>query len=215
MLMNDVIDQIAIEAEQDSYRFKSVLRLYGGPHGFNLLRSEADLSLEQINELNQEILGRAELPSPRLSIAEINSILSDYPCKLPSEFYELYQRGNGVLPIGVGEKDWNCYDNYFLFPFLQTEIDWLPLHRSMEVYKTFRGYKLEPNIFPLMGFERWVWAIAGNETQQPTSPVFRFHSNDISCNRFRVRIVWNSLTEMIANRCSEAFSDISESGLPL
>jgi hypothetical protein len=215
VLMNDVIDQIAIEAEQGSRRTKSLLRLYSGINGFNLLGSEEELSLEQISELNQEIVVRAELPSPRLSMDDISSILSDYPYKLPSELYELYQRGNGVLPIGVGEKDWNCYDNYFLFPFSQTEIDWLPLHRSMEVYKTFRGYKLQPKIFPLMGFERWVWAVAGKDTQQPNSPVFRFHSDDISSNDFRVKIVWNSLTEMIANKCSEAFLDISERRLPL
>lgn len=210
MSMNDVIDEIAIAVEQNPHLHNNILWLYSKVNGYNLLKpgeeKQAELSSERIYELNQEIRVRGSLSSPRLSIAEINAILSDYPYKLPVEFYELYQRGNGVLPIGLGDKDWNCYSNYFPFP--NSDIVWQPLHESMETYKDIlKGvndgwYKVQPNIFPLMRFERWIWAIAGSETQQPTSPVFRFHGDDMFRENFTMKIVWNSLTAMIAGGCS-------------
>jgi hypothetical protein len=49
-----------------------------------------------------------------------------------------------------------------------------------------------------MSFERWIWAIAGSETQQPTSPVFRFHGEDIGHKDFKMKIAWSSLAEMIS-----------------
>jgi hypothetical protein len=208
MSMNDIIDKIAIEAAQNPRN--NLIELYGHPYGHNLLKLEEiknGLSLERILELNQEIIVREKLPLPRLNINEIDTILADYPYKLSLEFYDLYQRGNGVLPIGLGNKDWNCYYNYFLFP--GTEIVWMPLHESMKTYKhILKGindgsYKVEANIFPLMDFERQIWAIAGNEIQQITSPVFRFHGDDMSHNKFRMTVAWNSLSEMIADHCIE------------
>jgi hypothetical protein len=208
MSMNEVIDKIAIEAAQNPCN--NLIEFYGHPYGYNLLKPEEienGLSLERILELNQEIIVRGKLPLPRLNVSEIDAILSDYPYKLPLEFYDLYQRGNGVLPIGLGDKDWNSYYNYFLFP--GTDIIWKPLHESMETYNhILKGindgcYKVEANIFPLMEFERQVWAIAGNEIQQPTSPVFRFYGDDMSHNKFRMTMAWNSLSEMIADHCTE------------
>ncbi len=110
MSMNDVIDQIAIAAEQKSQdNF-----LWGMSKFSGLLTSEEtrpeDLSPERIQELDQRIRELGHLPPPRLTFDEIHDILSDYPYKLPVEFYDLYQRGNGVLPIGVGDKDWDCYN---------------------------------------------------------------------------------------------------------
>jgi hypothetical protein len=208
MSMKEVIDKIAIEAAQNPR--DNVLEIYSHPYGYNLLKPEEienGLSSKRIPELNQEIIVRGKLPSPRLTVNEINTILSDYPYKLPLEFYDLYQRGNGVLPIGLGDKNWNCYYNYFLFP--GTDIGWKPLHKSMETYKHILGginsgfYKVEPNIVPLMEFERQIWAIVGNEIQQPTSPVFRFYGDDMSHNKFKMTMAWNSLSEMIADHCTE------------
>ncbi|BAY13376.1 SMI1/KNR4 family protein [Calothrix sp. NIES-2098] len=207
MSMNDVIDRIAIEAEQNPS--DNVVEYYCDPYAYNLLKPEEiknGLSPERISELNQEIILRQHLPSPRLTVDEIDAILSDYPYKLPVEFYDLYQRGNGVLPIGLGDKDWDCYYNYFYFP--DPEICLFSLGGAMSFYNLLNSFdryraKVEPNIFPLIQAEVGIWAIAGSETQQPTSPVFRFHEEDLSVKNFKIRIVWNSLTEMISDRCSE------------
>jgi hypothetical protein len=208
MSMNEVIDKIAIEAAQNPRN--NMLESYSSPYGYNLLKPEEienGLSSDRIPELNQEIISRGKLPPPRLTVNEIDTILSDYLYELPLEFYDLYQRGNGVLPIGLGNKDWNCYYNYFLFP--GTDIVWKALHESMETYKhILKGindgwYKVEANIFPLMEFERQIWAIVGNEVRQPTSPVFRFYGDDMSHNKFRMTMAWNSLSEMIADHCTE------------
>ena len=200
MSMNEVIDRFAAGAAKNPRN--NVLELYSFPHDYGVL-DEKD-----IESLNKTIVKAHRLAPPKLSISEIDSALSDYPYKLPMEFYELYQRGNGFLPIGLGDKDWNCYYNYFVFPS-GSDIHWHQLHESMEYYRYFRqgvidySYKIEPNIFPLMTFERWVWAIAGNEVQKETSPVFHFHGDDISHDSFMMTVEWSSLTEMIADHCSK------------
>jgi hypothetical protein len=212
MLMNDVIDRIALVAEQN-FR-DNVVEYYCYPDGYNLLKPEEiknGLSLERVSELNQEIILRQHLPSPRLTIEEIDAILSDYPFKLPVEFYDLYQRGNGVLPIGLGDKDWNCYYNYFYFP--DPEMCLLSLGGAMKLYGYLFKYfneglsKVEPNIFPLIETEFGIWAIAGSNIQQHTSAVFYFHADDISHKIFQMRLVWNNLTEMISDRCSDGSLD--------
>jgi hypothetical protein len=208
MLMNDAINQIAIEA--DKRRYGSYLSLCIGPYGYNLLKpeeKEEKLSPERFRELDQQIRTKGRLSTPRLSIDEINTILADYPYKLPIEFYDLYQRGNGVMPIGLGDKDWDCYNNYFQFPFI--EMHWKQLHESMDLYRYIleeinKGwFKVEPTIFPLMEFERRVFAIVGSDIQQPTSPVFSVYAEDMEHNKDCMTILWNSLTEMIIDGCSK------------
>jgi hypothetical protein len=56
-----------------------------------------------------------------------------------------------------------------------------------------------------MYFERWIWAITGSDTMQSTSPVFRFHIDDVSNKNFKIDIACNSLTEMINSMCRDDF----------
>jgi hypothetical protein len=135
MLMNDVIDRIAITAEKNPRN--NVLIGYCGKYGDNLLTPEeerTELSSQRIYELNQALYTKGELHPPRLSVDEINFILSDYPYQLSFEFYELYQRGNGFVPIGLGEKDWSCYFNYTRLPGT-SDLSWYPLHEAMSYYE--------------------------------------------------------------------------------
>lgn len=218
MQMNDAIDQIAKLAEQKPR--DNFLESYCDQYAFNLLKPEESkngISPERIRELNQELIVRLHLPSPRLTVDEIDEILLDYPYKLPVELYELYQRGNGVLPIGLGDKDWNCYYNYFEFPNPESSL--LCLDGAMGFYKFFNNSdiyqpEVEPNIFPklfpLIQAEFGIWAIAGSETQQSTSPVFRFHEEDLSMKGLKLNIAWSSLTEMIADGFSEPSMDVGE-----
>lgn len=101
MSINDVIDQIAITAEQKAqYTFLWLMSKFSGLLTPEETRPE-DLSPERIQELDQRIRELGHLPPPRLTLDEINDILTDYPYQLPVEFNDLYQRGNGVLPLGV------------------------------------------------------------------------------------------------------------------
>jgi hypothetical protein len=209
MSMNDVIDRIAIAAEKNPR--SNVLIGYCGRYGDNLLTPEEErtgLSSQRNYELNQELYKKGQLHQPRLSVDEINIILSDYPYQLPIEFYELYQRGNGFVPIGLGDKDWSCYYNYTKLPGT-SDISWSPLHEAMSYYKDFHqrytNGKLDPKTFPVMSFERWFWTATGGETQQSTSPVFRFHMDDVSNKDFKIDIAFNSLTEMIDNMRRDDF----------
>jgi hypothetical protein len=199
--MNDVIDRIAVAAEKNPRN--NVLMAYCGRYGDNLLTLEeerAGLYSQRIYELNQSLHAKGQLHPPRLSVDEINVILSDYPYQLPIEFYELYQRGNGFVPIGLGDKEWNCYYNYTMLPGTG-DLSWSPLHEAILYCKQFHQMStesnLDPKIFPMISFERWFWAITGSETQQCTSPVFRFHMDDISDKNFKVDTACNNLTEMI------------------
>ncbi|MBW4523431.1 MAG: hypothetical protein KME16_27645 [Scytolyngbya sp. HA4215-MV1] len=198
MSMNDVIDQIAIAAEQKSQNnLLWVMSRFSGLLTPEETRPE-DLSPERIQELDQRIRELGHLPPPRLTFDEINGILSDYPYKLSVEFYDLYQRGNGVLPIGVGDTDWDCYVNYF--HFLDGDISWEPLQNAMEYYRELVNYQLnmQPKAFPFMAFEHTVWVVVGSDIQQLTSPVFTFTDSDNESWKNPMRMVWNSLTEMFS-----------------
>jgi hypothetical protein len=207
--MNDVIDRIAITAEKNPRN--NVLFGYCGRYGENLLTPEEErtgLSSQRIYELNQVLYTKVQLHPPRLSIDEINFIILDYPYQLSIEFYELYQRGNGFVPIGLGKKDWSCYFNYTILPGT-SDLSWYPLHEAMSYYKELHRWhsngELDPKIFPLMYFERWTWAITGSDTMQSTSPIFRFHIDDISDKNFKIYTACNSLTEMINSMCRDDF----------
>jgi hypothetical protein len=209
MSMNDLIDRIAITAQKSPRN--NVLIGYCGRYGDNLLTPEEErtgLSSQRISELNQALYTKGQLDPPRLSVDEINVILSDYPYQLPIEFYELYQRGNGYVPIGLGEKDWRCYFNYTMLPGT-SDILWHPLHEAMSYYKElhqmYTNSNLDPKIFPLMSFERRLWAITGSDTPQSTSPIFCFHSDDVDSKNFNMNTACNSLTEMINSMCRDDF----------
>ncbi len=167
MSMNDVINRIAIAAEKNPRN--NVLFGYCGKYGDNLLTPEEErtgLSLERINELNQKLYAKGQLHPPRLSVDEINVILSDYPYQLPVEFHKLYQRGNGFVPIGLGDKDWSCYYNYTRLPGT-SDLSWSPLEESISFYDELHRHhytddELDPKILPLMSFERWLWSITGS-----------------------------------------------------
>ena len=207
--MNNVIDRIAIAADENPRN--NMLMGYCGRYGDNLLTAEEErtgLSSQRIYQLDRELHAKGQLHTPRLSVDEINLILSDYPYQLPIEFCELYQRGNGFVPIGLGDKDWNCYYNYTMLPGT-SDLSWSPLHEAMAYYKKLHQMhdndELDPKIFPMMSFERWLWTITGSETQQSTSPVFRFHLNDICSKNFKMDIACNNLTEMINNMSHDDF----------
>ncbi|BAY08544.1 hypothetical protein [Calothrix sp. NIES-2098] len=162
-------------------------------NGLSIKDYKKQLSSE---ELQQVVL---DCYSPRLSLEQIKAITKDYPFELPIEIYDLYQRGNGCLPIGLDEpaKDWNCLDNYTDFSFRDVN-SFLTLEEAIRLYQNFVDYRenygknIDPRWFPIYCFEDWILAVIGSENQQETSPVISFYDSD-----FIPEIEWPSLTNML------------------
>jgi hypothetical protein len=136
---------------------------------------------------------------PRLSIQQITEITQEYPFHLPTEVLELYQMGNGCLPIGFESyKDWNSLENYFMFPNLHMA-QFLPLRDAMyfweQDFKPGHIESVNPKIFPIIsGFERRFWAITGSNLQCTTSPIF-FYFCDF--RQSITKLEWPSLTNLL------------------
>lgn len=149
------------------------------------------LSLETL----QEILSGSY--APRLNLEQIEEITQDYPFALPVELCDLYQRGNGCLPIGLDDatKDWTSFDNYVNFPF-DGNYSFLPLQEAMRLYQAFTKSSnygdIDPRWFPISYFDDRILAVIGSEHQQETSPVIGFYDSD-----FTPKTKWSSLTNML------------------
>lgn len=177
--------------------------------GYNPKRSTKELSAEEISR----IVPIDFIPA-KLSFEQIQQTTADFPFHLSLEFYQLYQEGNGCLPIELGEKDWLSFDNYFPFPDLDRPF--YPLREAMEIYQDLeRGrqdrdinhrqkYHIYPRLFPISGFERRVSAVCGHEKQQESSPVFTFYSDSFG----EPQIECSSLANMML-----AWVEVKERGL--
>lgn len=224
MSMNRVIDNIALIAEENNYPSSLQGYLYCGFP--SLLEEWKKMSLDSIviDEKTGLVLVRSPekikqvdrlmydggFPPPKLSIEQIKKITANYPFQLPLEVIQLYRRGNGMLPIGLGDKDWQSFNNYFLFP--GTDIVLNRLCEAMDEYEFYLNAIANSSkkindivqyLFPIMSFEEMTWAVIGSEQQQDTSPVFFYYSEDIDSERFKPEIVWPSLTEMFKNNDKE------------
>ena len=146
--MTDAIDKISICAEQKQYK-----------------------SLHFLEKV-ESIKAKTKL---RFSSQEIDNIVKEYPFKLPVEFYELYQRGNGInLPIGLN-RNYNYFSNYFAY--LGQFTTWFPLEEAIDLYQNLansyiKNGKLDSNIFPIFNNEICTYVVRGNKKQQSTSPIF-------------------------------------------
>lgn len=169
---------------------------YAPSFGSNPKITTKDLTPEQIKELE---LSAGDYPR-RLSVQQIKETVRDYPFQLPIELYELYQKGNGCLPIGLGkEKNWDSLDNYFEFPVCSNPDERLyPLEEAMERYRFLVAYReeynhnIDPSLFPISEFECRMHVVIGSEKQQETSPVFSFYPDSS-----KPRMEWPSLTNMM------------------
>ena len=132
-------------------------------------------SQDRIKELNQYMYDKGNHP-PKLSPAQIQEIIADYPFELPMEFYKLYQRANGIFPIGIESKDWDSFNNYFILNITGWEESLLNLQSALYRYQGFSNYKIDPHLFPIMSFENDViWAVMGSEEQKDISPIVSVH----------------------------------------
>lgn len=167
--------------------------LNAGKTGVSIKEAKNTLSDETLQKLVSDFY------PARLTIDEIKSITKDYPFQLPIEIYDLYQRGNGCLPIGLDDslKDWSYFDNYTSFSFWGDH-SFLRLQEAMSAYNNFAdcrknyGYDIDPRWFPISYFEDSVLAVIGSEEQQEVSDVISFYDSDCIPT-----VEWPSITNML------------------
>ena len=213
--MTEAIDRIATCAEQRKFRsfFRSwrwiICSENDSLYGSDTINTTIDLTPKQIKEIE---LASGGCPS-KLSPNQIKEITKHYPFQLPIEFYELYQRGNGCLPIGKDcEKDWNPLDNYFTFP--DGDKPFYPIQKALERYQALTNHResyggnIEPRWFPISEFEDWMQVIIGSEEQQETSPVLYFGTDGF--NGFKAKVEWPSLTNMLLAWAEVIERDLNE-----
>lgn len=158
---------------------------------------------------------------PRLSLTQMQELTQNYPFYLPSELYELYQRGNGCLPIGLdSNKDWDSFNSYFQFeppfsdnvflPFAQAinydspSSSWWKKNKGILQFTPSAEKTLEEKltcsldwedigerVFPVSITEKGLYFVLGSERQQETSPVLFLYADLV------VSIKWSSLTRML------------------
>lgn len=196
------IDRIAIYEERKEFRnsvYDSALWMWSQTKGYKLQGKTAQelIDLEKQFELESDLY--LSNSPPTLTVEEIKEITKDYPFELPVEMYELYQRGDGLLPIGLNhpqENGMNIYKYYFYFP--DEEIPLMSLGESMRMYQVFNEYRenyqydIDPKWFPISIFEDMLLAVVGNEEQQKHSPLIRFFDSE-----FIPKIEWLSLSDML------------------
>ncbi len=120
--ITEAINRIAIYEERKKFInsvYDSALWMWSQTKGYKLQGQTA----QELIDLGTEFASESDLylPSspPTLTVEEIKEITKDYPFELPVEIYELYQRGDGLLPIGLNhpqQNGINIYKYYFTFP---------------------------------------------------------------------------------------------------
>jgi hypothetical protein len=139
---------------------------------------------------------------PRLSSEQIDELTMDLPFQLPLELYELYQRGNGCLPIGLGVKDWDNPENYCMFqPYGEGSLDSLE-----ESIQWLDDDLIRLKLLPIAYHEEKIYAVQCSETRQYDAPVLRSYiGNDYYVD---ASLEWSNLTDPIL-----AFSEMVEQDL--
>ncbi|WP_144405721.1 SMI1/KNR4 family protein [Aliterella atlantica] len=191
-----VIDRIAVYYA----RLQPTTTLDTKVYEWLLCNGYKDIQISQVRDYRQKISPdlQAILSNsypPRLNLEQIKAITQDYPFELPVELCDLYQRGNGCLPIGLDDaaKDWTSFDNYVNFPF-DGNYSFLPLQEAMRLYQAFTKSSddIDPRWFPISYFDDRILSVIGSEQQQETSPVIGFYDSD-----FTPKTKWSSLTNML------------------
>ncbi|PSF37587.1 hypothetical protein C7H19_08490 [Aphanothece hegewaldii CCALA 016] len=133
---------------------------------------------------------------PRLTSEQIKKIVESYRFKLPKEIYDLYQIGNGCLPIGTSEKeDWNSIYNYFNFPSSENKL-WT-LKKAMDAYCSFM-IDFNPRLLPICAYgDDSVLLVMGSSEPQETSPLVRTYDHCLDDDLSKMEVVWPSLTNMM------------------
>ncbi len=190
----DAIKRIAVIAKQ-----RNVVNLPGDfvsshpPYPTYKSVMSAELSPENSKLIDEFFDGY----QPRLTLKQIEEIVEPYLFKLPQEIYDLYQIGNGCLPIGISEEeDWNSIYNYFNFFSLENKL-WT-LENAISAYCDLLIDR-NPRLLPICAYEdESVLCVMGSSEPQETSPlVWTYYDSGLDDDPCNMEIVWSNLSNMM------------------
>lgn len=206
-LIAEAIKRISIVAEQNNHRNLPGSIMYERdtsnpsiPHNIiqrryyseNGCLQPQDLTQEELEIINESFRGYL----PRLTQEQIKELTKQYRFKLPQEFYDLYQIGNGCLPIGISpENNWDSIYNYFYFPNINSSL-W-NIHNIMNFYKSSL-INCNPQLLCICSYgDESGLFLVGNETEQETGAVVWTYGADMNDDITNMEVLWSSLTNMI------------------
>ncbi|MEL7077167.1 MAG: SMI1/KNR4 family protein [Cyanobacteria bacterium J06582_2] len=187
-LIAEAIKRISIVAEQNNHRNLPGSIMYERdtsnpsiPHNIIQRRYYSENRCLQPQDLTQE---------------QIKELTKQYRFKLPQEFYDLYQIGNGCLPIGISpENNWDSIYNYFYFPNINSSL-W-NIHNIMNFYKSSL-INCNPQLLCICSYgDESGLFLVGNETEQETGAVVWTYGADMNDDITNMEVLWSSLTNMI------------------
>ena len=200
----EAIKRIANTAKQKNnyYNLPATLLGYFPPYKSVSNATPENLTVEQLEIVDRYLKNF----QPRLSLEQIEEIIEPYQFKLPQEFYDFYQMGNGCLPIGTPQDLYSIY-NYRYFPSYPQSFN--TLQEAISCYKDIL-LDCNPRLLTICHSydeAEVVLAIVGSEKQQETSPVFLTYSDCIrEENPSEMMILFPSLTNMML-----AYAELYES----
>ncbi|NET05374.1 MAG: SMI1/KNR4 family protein [Symploca sp. SIO2B6] len=154
-------------------------------------------NLEDLTEEQLGAVSNYDVPKPRLTLDEIKKLTASCRFSVPQEFIELYQIGNGCLPIGISEnKDWDSAYNYFYFPSMHN--GFLPLTDVVGIYQQY-WIHTAPQILPFArhGPDGLTLCMIGSNESADTAPIVWTYDESINASTSREKVLWPSLTNMM------------------
>lgn len=152
---------------------------------------------EDLNEEQLELIAIYCNSKPRLTLSEIEELTTPLRFSLPQEIYDLYQFGNGCLPIGISEdKNWDSIYNYFYFPSMENKL-W-PLSQAMGAYRNLLSSEDNPQVFPICTYgEDKTLFMLGSTDFQETAPLVWTYDESTCDDIANMEILWPSLSNMM------------------
>lgn len=189
----DAIQRISTVAKQKGFaNMPGQLLPYYDPYPSEKNIIPSELAQEQI-ELVDKYLGGYQT---RLTLEQINETVRQFRFKLSKEFYDLYQLGNGCLPLITSkEEDLDSIYNYFYF--ISYTSNFLTLKNAMNAYCSFL-IDSNPSLLPICTYqEEIVLCVLGSNIQEETSPVIISYDHDLHRDPSSMEIIWPSLSNML------------------
>lgn len=188
----EAIERISIIAEQKNYPNLPGDAIYQRYLGKYRRLQPQDLTEEQLEIVDEYF----HAYQPRLTLAQIKEFTKPYRFKLPREFYDLYQIGNGCLPIGISpDSDWDSIYNYSYFPDVSSPL-W-NIHNIMSYYNDSLIHD-NPRLLCICAYgDESGLFLVGNETEQKTASVVWTYGADTNDDIANMKVFWSSLTNMM------------------
>jgi hypothetical protein len=205
-LITDIIKRVAALVEnRKTANIPGEFLAYRDPYPTPEYVHPDELSQEQI-----QLICEYCNPKPRLTLSEIEELIQAYRFKLPQEVYDLYQMGNGGLPIGISdEKNWDSVYNYFNFPSAEKSL-WT-LSNSMDAYCNLL-IEDNPKLLPLCMYgEEATLFVLGGEEMKETAPLVWTYDDCINDDVSKMEVIWPSLTNMML-AYAERLESLSDGG---